>query len=60
MGALNLRQTWRRWAEEEEDCLGGAEITAEKAGESIRRNSSEMISVNVGKCGWMYEEMMTI
>ena len=47
-------------AEEEEDCPGGAEITAVKAGGGIRRNSSEMVSVNVGECGWMYEEMMTL
>ena len=47
-------------AEEEEDCPGSAEIAAVKAGGGIRRNSSEMVSVNVGECGWMYEEMMTL
>ena len=47
-------------AEEEEDCPGGAEITAAKAGGDIRSYSSGMISVNVGECGWMYEEMMTL
>ena len=47
-------------AEEEEDFPDGAEITAVKAGGIIRRNSSEMVSVNVGECGWMYEKMMTL
>ena len=37
-------------AEEEEDCPGGAEITAVKAGGGIGRNSSEMVSVNVEGC----------
>ena len=47
-------------AEEEEDCPGGAEITAVKAGGGIRHNSLEMVSVNVGECRWMYEEMMPL
>ena len=47
-------------AEEEEDCPGGAEITAVKAGGGIRRISADMVSANVGECGWMYEEMMTL
>ena len=47
-------------AEEEEDCPGGAEITAVKAGGGIRCISADMVSANVGECGWMYEEMMTL
>ena len=47
-------------AEEEEDCPGGTEITAVKAGGGIRCNSAEMVSANVGECGRMYEEMMIL
>ena len=47
-------------AEEEEDCPGSTEITAVKAGGGIRCISAEMVSANVGECGWMYQEMMTL
>ena len=47
-------------AEEEEDCPGGTEITAVKAGEGIRCYSAEMVSANVRECGRMYEEMMIL
>ena len=47
-------------SEEEEDCPGGIEITAVKAGGGIRCNSAEMVSANVGECGRMYKEMMTL
>ena len=47
-------------AEEEEDCPGGTEITAVRAEGGIRCNSAEMVSTNVGECGWMHEEMMIL
>ena len=31
-----------------------------KAGGGIRCISAEMVSANVGACGWMYEEMMLL
>ena len=50
-------------SEEEEDCPGGTEITAVKAGGGIRCISAEMVSTNAKECGRIYictyKEMMT-
>ena len=44
-------------AEEQEDC---PEINEVKAGGGIGCFSAEMVSANVGECGWIYEEMMML
>ena len=47
-------------AEEEEDCLGGTEITAVQAGDGMRCYSAEMVSADVRECGRMYQKMMIL
>ena len=47
-------------AEEEEDCPGGIEITAVKAGDGMRCYSEEMVSADVREYGRMYQKMMIL
>ena len=62
-GALNLRQMWKHCADLGR---GGGRLSRRRrdnCSESRWKhqvNSSEIISVNVGECGRMYEEMMTL
>ena len=52
------RSTVKNSAEEEEDCPGGTEMTAVKAGGGIRFrwNTAQMVSANSGECGRIYEK----